>query len=131
MRDKPAIWLVDDDQAVGDIIERAFKKEALSCQVKSFTDAQAIIATIQADRQPTLLLVDQCMPGMDGLTLVEWLKNNPSTRSLKVVLFSQTMTLALVERAQAIGVYEITRKPLNFQDWCKFVKDLCLAGHFS
>ncbi|MFD1139774.1 two-component system response regulator [Larkinella insperata] len=131
MNEQPTIWLVDDDQAIIEIIKQAFKKQQLSCQIAGFTDANAIIANLEKAKLPTMLMVDYSMPGMDGLELIERIKHNPHTSSLKVVLFSQFMSKELIDRAQNMGVYEVTSKPFSFQEWCILARDLCLAGHFQ
>ncbi|GAB3250277.1 response regulator [Larkinella harenae] len=131
MLENPKIWLVDDDQSIINIIKRAFEKQQLSCQVAGFNDAQEIISALQSDNLPTLLMIDYSMPGMDGIELIEWLKQNSTTRSLKIVLFSQFMSKDLVEKAQKLGVYEVAMKPFSFVDWCVLARDLCLAGHFD
>ncbi|GAB3900075.1 hypothetical protein GCM10028803_22310 [Larkinella knui] len=131
MLENPKIWLVDDDQNIIDVVERAFEKQQLSCHISVFKGAGEIISILQSSSPPTLMMIDYSMPGMDGVALIEWLKQNPDTRTLKVLLFSQFMSKDLIEKAQKLGVYEVAVKPFSFTDWCVLARDLCLAGHFD
>ncbi|GAB3930336.1 response regulator [Larkinella terrae] len=131
MQKEPNIWLVDDDPAIIDIVKQAFEKQQLSCRVKGFITVQAIIAALEDTPHPTLLMIDYSMPSMDGLELIQWIKLNPKTHSLKVILFSQFLSKQLINQALTMGVYEVTSKPFSFSEWCILVKDLCLAGHFD
>jgi DNA-binding NtrC family response regulator len=131
MKPKPAIWIIDDDKAVSEVVERAFEKEHLACQLQVFSDVPEFLSKIQqASLPPTLLLVDYYLSDTNGLEIIEQLRENPSTRSLKAVLYSQQMNPDILRKAEKLGVYQVSPKPFNFQDWRNFAKELCLAGHF-
>ncbi|UHG89568.1 response regulator [Spirosoma oryzicola] len=132
MQQKATIWLVDDDEQVTDIIQRAFKLEQLTCQIVSFPSDTALLEAItQAASLPALLIVDYYLPGTDGLQLIQRLKENPSTSTLKTILFSQNLKSDVVFKAQELNVYQVTNKPTTFQEWRNFADELCLAGYFS
>lgn len=132
MTQTPSIWLIDDDEAILNIVARAFDKEQLSCQLKAFADTNALLFEIQqTDTLPNVLLIDYLMPGMDGLHLIERLKADPQTRELKTVLFSRNLTLAMLRKAEELDTYQVARKPDDFGSWRELVKELCTAGFFS
>ncbi|QKZ14897.1 response regulator [Spirosoma sp. KUDC1026] len=131
MKQKATIWLVDDDQNVVDVIQRAFQRENLSCQVMSFPDGSSLMQQLShSDHLPSLLVVDYYLPGDDGLKIIEALKANPDTSTLKTVLFSQSLNNEIVSKAQDMNVYQVTPKPTSFKEWRDFADELCLAGYF-
>ncbi|GAB3954900.1 hypothetical protein GCM10028805_41120 [Spirosoma harenae] len=132
MQRNATIWLIDDDLQVIDIVERAFRMEQLTCQVVSFTNnADLQEAISRSDSLPKLLIVDYYLPDTDGLQIIQRLKENPTTRSMKVILFSQTMKLDIVTKAQELDVYQIIQKPSDFRGWRDLADEICLAGYFS
>jgi two-component system alkaline phosphatase synthesis response regulator PhoP len=132
MKQKAVIWLVDDDDNVIEIIRRAFQRENLSCQVRSFSDGTSMMNELaQSDSMPSLLVVDYYLPGEDGLQIIERLRSNPDTNALKTVLFSQSLKKEIVAKAQDMNVYQVASKPTSFQEWRDFADDLCLAGYFA
>ncbi|GAB3752532.1 response regulator [Spirosoma pomorum] len=132
MKQKATIWLVDDDTDVIDVIQRAFQRENLSCQVKSFPDGSSLMQALGASNHlPSLLVVDYYLPGDDGLKVIEKLKANPDTSTLKTVLFSQSLKKDIVEKAQGLNVYQVSPKPTSFKEWRDFADELCLAGYFA
>ncbi|GAB3707432.1 hypothetical protein GCM10027592_41580 [Spirosoma flavus] len=132
MHQNATIWLVDDDIQLIEIIERAFKMERLTCQIVSFTNDAALQEALdRSTTLPNLLIVDYFLPDTDGLQLIKRLKDNPTTSSMKMILFSQTMKLDIATKAQELDVYQIIQKPSDFRGWRDLADELCLAGYFS
>lgn len=132
MQQNTSIWLIDDDGSTLDIVARAFEREKLSCQLKVYADPNLLISEIgQSSNLPTLLMIDYAMPNMNGLQLIQWLKNNPKTHKLKMVLFSCNITVDIMQKAERLNVYQVTNKPSDFGEWRDLVKELCSAGFFS
>ncbi len=67
---RPAIWVVDDDEEVGNGVGRILGE--LGYDTRIFVSPLKALAELEgSDRDPALLLVDVVMPEMNGLTLVE------------------------------------------------------------
>ncbi|MFD2570362.1 response regulator [Spirosoma soli] len=131
MHQTATIWLVDDDSLLHDIVQRAFQLENLSCQVVSFPSATALLDQLEkAPALPALVVVDYYLPDEDGLQLIQRLKTNPTTKTLKTVLFSQSLKKEVVLKAHELDVYQVSTKPESFQEWRDFADELCLAGYF-
>jgi two-component system response regulator FixJ len=71
MMDEAKIFLVDDDAAIRDSL--CLLLSAAGYQARAFGSAQALFETLRAEH-PGCLILDLCMPGMDGLTLQQALK---------------------------------------------------------
>ena len=66
-----AVWVVDDDQSIRWVLERALGKEGLSVRV--FDSARACLSALPAGA-PRVLVSDIRMPGESGLQLLQQAK---------------------------------------------------------
>ena len=59
-----SIWIVDDDQSIRFVLERALAREQLP--VRSFSQTRDVLAALESD-SPQVLVSDIRMPGGSGL----------------------------------------------------------------
>jgi CheY-like chemotaxis protein len=55
---------------------------------------------------PDLVLLDVMMPEMDGMTMLEELRDNPQTRELPVILMTALSDESRLRKARELGVRE-------------------------
>lgn len=65
------IWIVDDDQSIRWVLEKALARESLLS--RSFTNVRDVLAALEDD-EPQVLISDIRMPGGSGLDLLQALK---------------------------------------------------------
>jgi FixJ family two-component response regulator len=106
VRARPAVTLVDDDPAVTHAVEFLFDLEGLD--VCSYRDGESLLSS-RALPTAGCLVLDQNLPGMDGLSLLERLRGF-GVRLPAIVITSNPRAL-LRDRAAAAGV-PIIEKPL-------------------
>ena len=75
---------------------------------------------------PDLILMDLAMPAGNGDEAIAWLKADPLTRDIPVIVLTAFLHGTLVDRAIAAGAAEILHKPVNLK-WL----DLVLQRHLS
>lgn len=69
-RDEVLIFVVDDDVAVGEVIEASLEINGYKSRV--FADPEkACEAIINADPQPAVIITDYLMPRMNGMELIQ------------------------------------------------------------
>ena len=61
------VWIVDDDQSIRWVLERALAKEGF--KVRSFREARDVVAALD-DAAPKVLVSDIRMPGESGIELL-------------------------------------------------------------
>ena len=80
-----AIFVVDDEPMMGEVVEAILQLEGY--QTKVFSDPEAALQVLQETRhRPRLLLTDFVMPAMNGMELIEQAKKIQP--DLKTILFS-------------------------------------------
>jgi CheY-like chemotaxis protein len=77
-----------------------------------------------ADLNPTVVITDLQMPGMDGLAMTRQLKANPATAPIPVIALSAHAMTEHGEQALAAGCVKFLTKPIRFQSLLTEVADV-------
>ena len=115
------IYVVEDDKNIQEIENIALKNsgyqvEAFSC-VKDFFEA--------LEKQlPDLLLLDIMLPDMDGLKVLEKLKNQPVTRHLPIIMVTAKTTEIDKVKGLDMGADDYLTKPFGIMELISRVKAL-------
>jgi two-component system response regulator MprA len=89
--------------------------------VVQFVDDGAQALEVARALEPSIILTEILVPGLDGLALCRQLKAAPETRRIPVVVFSM---LAAETRAREAGADAFLRKPLAEHRLVQVVRDL-------
>jgi two-component system cell cycle response regulator DivK len=108
------VLIVEDNPANMTLVR--FLLQSVGHTVLSATDAEAGL-TLARDEQPTLILMDIQLPGMDGLAATALLKTNDSTRAIPVIALTALAMKGDEERIRAAGCDGYIAKPLRYQDF--------------
>jgi twitching motility two-component system response regulator PilH len=79
------VLIVDDSQTVRQMLSELLQKGGLA--VVEATNGLEAKAKIQA-KTPDLVITDLVMPEMNGYELCRWIKNEPSTQKIPVLICS-------------------------------------------
>ena len=86
----PRILVVDDEQAVADLIEVVLVGEGYTVAIAR-DGAQGLL--LARDWNPDLILMDVMLPGVDGGTAIRRLKSDPETTGIPIVAMSAGRTI--------------------------------------
>ena len=106
------IWIVDDDQSIRFVLEKALLREGLP--TRSFTNPRevlAALATATDDDGPQILVSDIRMPGGSGLDLLEAVKQK--LPGLPVIIMTAFSDLDSAVSAFQGGAFEYLPKPFD------------------
>ena len=106
------IWIVDDDQSIRFVLEKALAREELP--TRSFTHPQEVIAALDdaSDSEgPQILVSDIRMPGGSGLDLLEQVKKR--LPGLPVIIMTAFSDLDSAVSAFQGGAFEYLPKPFD------------------
>src|SRR4051812_24430843 len=101
------IAIIDDDEAVRQSL--AFLLGVVDYRVETFASAVEFLK--QASNRFVCLIVDQHMPEMTGLELVQQLRS--AVRRIPVMLISGALTEADIRRAEALQIDKVLEKPAD------------------
>lgn len=97
------VLVVDDTDSAREIAERILRFHGVQAVgARSGEEALSLIDRVD----PDLMLLDVSMPGMDGLTLLELLRQMPRWHALPVVMMTAICDEQSVGRAQRLGACE-------------------------
>jgi two-component system, NtrC family, nitrogen regulation response regulator GlnG len=102
------IWIVDDDQSIRFVLEKALAREDLP--VRSFTNARDVLAALDDD-QPQVLVSDIRMPGGSGIELLAKIKER--LPGLPVIVMTAYSDLDSAVSAFQGGAFEYLPKPFD------------------
>ena len=95
------VLLVDDQAMIGEAVRRMLAGEA---DVDFHYCGEATAALERASEvRPTVLLLDLVMPDLDGLTLLRFLRANPVTKDVPVIVLSSKEEAQTKAEAFALG----------------------------
>jgi CheY-like chemotaxis protein len=106
------VLVVDDDAAMLDLMTRYLSSQNL--RVISTSDPETVIARATAEK-PRLIVSDIAMPGMDGLTLLKALKENPDTRDIPLILLTSSRDSQDVQQGLDSGAEAYLVKPIDWK----------------
>ena len=73
-----------------------------------------------ADREeypfPDLVLLDLKMPRLDGFEVLQWIRENPATKTLPGVVLAGSSFRADIRRALELGANSYAAKPARFEE---------------
>jgi signal transduction histidine kinase/DNA-binding response OmpR family regulator len=106
-KERHTVVAIDDDPLAIELVRASLEPEGWT--VLGAATGQQGLALIR-ERQPSAVLLDLLMPGMDGFEVVEALRADPETKSVPVVILtSKSMTPQDKERLQGRITY-VARK---------------------
>lgn len=102
------IWIVDDDQSIRFVLEKALAREDLP--VRSFTNPRDVLAALDDD-EPQVLVSDIRMPGGSGIDLLAQVKERHP--GLPVIIMTAFSDLDSAVSAFQGGAFEYLPKPFD------------------
>jgi CheY-like chemotaxis protein len=104
------ILIVDDEERNRKLLDLFVKADGHETVLSG--DGKEGLA-LAASVQPDLILLDLMMPGMDGFEVVRWLKADPATRAIPVIVVSALDDIASHRRMLESGADEFINKPVD------------------
>jgi len=106
------IWIVDDDQSIRFVLEKALQREALP--TRSFINPREVLQALDAEGAqggPQVLVSDIRMPGGSGLDLLAQVKQR--LPGLPVIIMTAYSDLDSAVSAFSSGAFEYLPKPFD------------------
>jgi len=117
MTDSQNVWIVDDDKSIRWVLEKALTKEAVS--ITSFARPEKVLQQIKIEH-PDVIISDIRMPGMDGIVLLEKIKE--LAPEVPVIIMTAYSDLDRAVSAFREGAFEYLSKPFDVDEVVHLVK---------
>jgi len=102
------IWIVDDDQSIRFVLEKALAREQFA--TRSFSNPRDVLAALDTD-EPQVLVSDIRMPGGSGIDLLAKVKAR--LPGLPVIIMTAYSDLDSAVSAFQGGAFEYLPKPFD------------------
>jgi two-component system response regulator len=129
------ILLVEDNPDDVELTLRAFKKNDISNKVIVVTGGAEALDFLYAKGKyaerdekdlPILVLLDLKLPKIDGMEVLQSIRQNEFTKLLPVVILTSSAEEQDMIDGYNLGVNSYVRKPVNFNDFQQAIKVLGL-----
>lgn len=129
----PYILLVEDNPDDIDLTMLAFRKSRLAGEVVVARDGVEALDHLLAETSegirasqdpPIVTLLDLKLPRLDGLSLLQKLREHPATRLLRVVVLTSSREESDLLRSYELGACSYIRKPVDFEEFTDAVSRL-------
>jgi CheY-like chemotaxis protein len=102
---------IDDDSDIREIVALSLSLDPALMSISCAAGADALATA--AEWAPDLILCDVMMPGMDGPTMLERLRENPKTAKIPVVFMTARAGSNELEHLMSIGAAAVFTKPFD------------------
>jgi CheY-like chemotaxis protein len=124
----PRVLVVDDDAVIVRLLEVNFRLSGFEVETASRGE-EAIRKA--GELHPDVIVMDVMMPGLDGWTVTERLREDPGTAETPIVLLSARVRDDDRSRGYALGVVDYVTKPFDTTDLVEVVRRHLPGGDVS
>lgn len=118
---KPVL-VVEDSAEDFTALGRAFRKHALQNPVLRCESGDQALEYLQGYGRavgwpqvlPSIVLLDLNLPGTDGRTVLEVVKNDPRLRAIPVIVFSTSSSASDIDACYRLGANSYLTKPIEY-----------------
>lgn len=108
----PAFLLVEDSATVRHYVKQVLSQGYAGCEVIEAEDGKAALTAMKSSRV-SLIVTDLQMPGMDGMSFVQLLRNNAVLKRKPVLVLSGAVTDEAREGLRALDKVQVLAKPAS------------------
>lgn len=126
MSRQPDIWVVDDDEAIRFVLQRALSRRGYD--VESFETVTAVAEAL-ANGHPRAIITDIRLPDADGLSVVDTLERYDI--EIPVIAMTAYSDLDQAVSAYQKGVFEYLPKPFDLDNVLSVVERAVATGETS
>ena len=128
------ILLAEDDPAHAEIVRRKLKDFPVANRLFLVKDGQAALdflfrqsawADPGTSPRPDLILLDVHLPKVDGLGVLQRIKNNGNIKRIPTVMITTSNDHSDIDAAYDQGAGSYLMKPMNFGKFDKMLDALC------
>lgn len=113
----PMIWVIDDDQSIRFVFDRALDVNEISHRI--FDSGEAALEALQT-QVPDVIISDIKMPGIDGLSLIKKVHEVDNTIPFIIITAHSDLTAAIDSYEH--GTFEYLPKPFDIEQAISYIR---------
>lgn len=118
--ERAIILVVEDDLSVQAALKDALEDHGY--EVATARDGAEALAYLEKAPLPTVILLDLCLPGSDGLDVHAAMRGDPRLASIPVVLQTAASPNAVARAATIASTTRVLRKPFGIEELLRAVE---------
>ena len=127
------ILVIEDSSEDFEVLERAFKKAGFTVPLHRCKNGQEATNLLYREgeyeffpkeAEPSMILLDLNMPGLDGHTLLENVKDDDRLRHIPIIVLSTSSNLDDVNKCYRNGANSYIQKPGDMSGYVNMVREL-------
>ncbi len=113
------IFLAEDNEDDIEIMRRALRRSNLGCTLKIARDGEEALRMLRTPHVPLpdIAILDLHLPKIDGLDVLQAIKNQFCTISYPVIMLSSSSRAEDVNRSYELGANSYVVKPVVFEEF--------------
>jgi DNA-binding response OmpR family regulator len=120
------ILLVEDDPDDVLFMRKAFSRVSSGVSLDVAMDGEAAISALaQAPRTFSHLLLDLKLPKVSGIEVLTWLRSQPESDHLHVIVLTSSTEKSDLDRTLALGIDGYYVKPVSFDQLLDVTRQIC------
>lgn len=126
MRTFKKILIVEDNPADLQLTKLAFNDVGVGNELVHITDGQLLIdyLKIAGNSRIAFVLLDLNMPGVDGFSVLNYIKENPSFQEIPVIVFTTSTRMEDRNRCQRLEADGFFIKPLDINEYFGTIREI-------
>ena len=129
MTNDVTILIAEDDEGHFSLIKKNLMRAGIYNEIVRFSNGQEVLDFLfksppapEADTRAYLLLLDIRMPKVDGIKVLEAIKEDEQLRKIPVIMVTTTDDPKEVDRCHSLGCSAYFVKPIEYDDFVDAVR---------
>lgn len=127
------VMLIEDNIDHAELVIRTLEEHRIANRVRHFADGQTALDYLfrrgefsdpETSRRPHIILLDLRLPRIDGVEVLQAIKNDDELKSIPVVILTTSEAEKDVIRAYMHHANSYLVKPVGFEEFKKLMDDL-------
>lgn len=128
---KPVVLYVEDDRTAAYLFELALREINCSPLLFIVVDGDSAIDFLTRSNaytdapSPDLVILDINLPGTDGLSVLQYIRQEAKVLELPVVMFTSSTLRSDKDKAKELGASAFFHKPITMEAFWDAVRQIC------
>jgi CheY-like chemotaxis protein len=134
MKKEGVILIAEDDKGHFELIKRSLRRVGICNEILRLADGQQTLDFLfikgdgpkRQNNREYLLLLDIRMPKIDGVEVLEKIKQDPELKKVPVIMLTTTDNPDTIERCHSLGCSIYVVKPVEYESFTDAVRKIGL-----